>query len=467
MSRMKFFAFLLVMLLVDGCAQIPPRQVELDLPVPENTADSATLAGTDRPLSDPALVAAASNRIDGTTPLTWGPDDLWKRVRAGFQLSDYIPDTWPKTLSWYGQRQYYMDRIIEQSTPYLHFVLEEVEKRGMPTEIALLPIVESGYQPFAYSRSGAAGIWQFIPSTGKHYGLKRNAWYDGRRDIHASTRAALDFLQDLYKRLDNDWLLALAAYNSGGTTVERAVRTVRSHGKVGDFWSIRPLLPEETRHYIPKLLAISAMVMDPDYYDITLREIPNEPRLTRLRINEQINLAVAARLAGLSLDELRQLNPGFTRLLTPPDGPHDLLLPVDKGARFKWSLSQLPQAERIGWIYHTVAAGENLGGIARRYGTTVAALKSLNNLHGYTIHPGDRLRIQTTGPSFKLATATQGGSSSSDKGVTHTVANGDTLWSLARRYGVTVAQLVRWNAIATGIPLVPGQKLVVKIYSNT
>ncbi len=465
MNRIRFSAVLLVALVIYGCAQAPARQVKLELPLPVNSADRAVGAAEPvQQLGAPQQAAAGA----GSAAAVWGPDDMWRRIRAGFQFSDYIPDSWPQTISWYQQRQYYMDRIIEQSEPYLHFVLEEVEKRNMPTEIALLPIVESGYQPFAYSRSGAAGIWQFIPSTGKHYGLKRNAWYDGRRDIQSSTRAALDFLQDLYKRLDNDWLLALAAYNSGGTTVERAVRRVRSQGKSGDFWSIRPLLPQETRHYIPKLLAISAMVMDPDYYGIRLRQIPNEPRLTLLRFDEQINLAVAARLAGLSLDELRQLNPGFTRLVTPPDGPHDLLLPVEKGAQLKWRLSQLSPAERVGWIYHTVVAGESLSVIARRYGTTVAALKGSNNLRGSAIHPGDRLKIQATTVYSHPDTALRQRSSPMVKGVvTHTVTSGDTLWSLAQRYGVTITQLVRWNAIATGTPLRPGQKLLVRAYSNT
>ncbi len=459
MNWTKFTAIAVVALLVYGCARLPARQVQLDLPVPVRSADLDW--------SFPGEPQHAAREPEGDPhQQKWDPDNIWVRVRAGFRLSGHLPYSWPKKLSWYEQRQYYMDRITEQSAPYLHFVLEEVERRGMPTEIALLPVVESGYQPFAYSRSGAAGIWQFIPSTARHYGLKHNAWYDGRRDIYASTHAALDFLQDLYKRLDNDWLLALAAYNSGGSTVQRAVRTALRNGGSGDFWSIRHLLPRETRHYVPKLLAISAMVRDPEYYDLRLKEIPDEPRLIHLQVDEQINLAVAARLARLSLDELRQLNPGYTRLLTPPDGPHDLLLPVEKGAHFKWQLSQLSPAERVGWIYHTVSPGESLIGIARRYGTTVAALRASNRLRGSTIHPGDRLRIVTAGEPTGRAVGREDGSPS-HRGVTHTVTNGDTLWSLARRYGVTVAQLVRWNAIATGTPLVPGQKLVVRVYSNT
>ncbi len=466
MYFIKTFTATLVIFIIVSCSQNPTRHVELHLPVPQPAALSAENKA-------PPIVknaAAAPKKIAEAPVNEWVPVDLWDRMRTGFQLSEHIPDTLPNTLSWYNQRQYHIDRVVEQSAPYLHFVLEEVEKRGMPSEIALLPIVESSYRPFAYSRSGAAGIWQFIPSTGEHYGLEQNEWYDGRRDIHASTRAALDFLQDLYQRLDNDWLLALAAYNSGGSTVERAIRTAKQQGKSGDFWSIRPLLPEETRHYIPKLLAISAIVMNPDFYGVSLKKIPNEPHLTRLRVKNRISLTVAAKLAGLSIDEFRQLNPGFNRLVTPPGGPHDLMLPINKAAHFKWSLSRLTSSERIGWIYHTVTAGESLSVIAAKYGTTIAALKQSNNIRGNTIRIGEKLQILAGENSLLQMSSSQSlvsRKTPSSKNITHTVANGDTLWSLARRYRVTITQLARWNAIPTAKPLVPGQKLVIRPRNNT
>ncbi len=454
----KAIILLLVLFTLVGCAQSPPRSrhVELHLPLP---AASTTRPAAEATKNNPPQAARKA-------VVKQAPANLWERMRAGFQLSDYLPDTLTGQLGWYRQRQYHMDRVVEQSAPYLYFILEQVEKRGMPSEIALLPVVESGYHPFAYSRSGAAGIWQFIPSTGKHYGLKQNPWYDGRRDIYASTRAALDFLQELYERLNHDWLLAIAAYNSGGTTVERAVRAAQRRGKSGDFWSIRPLLPEETRSYIPKLLALSAMVMDPDYYGITLKPIPNEPHLTRLHLDERINLTVAARLAELPLEEFRQLNAGFTGVVTPREGPHDLVLPIDRAARFKWRLAQLSTAERIGWIYHTVAAGENLGTIARRYDTTVAALMRNNALRSSTIHPGERLRIDIA-DAVPAPVGTSAQRQPAVNFTTHTVADGDTLWKLARRYRVTIAQLAKWNAIQAGSPLMPGQKLVVRRPNNT
>ena len=457
MRTVKTSILLLAGLGLAACAQAPQRKVELYLPLPQKELS----AQAKRESKPPRRVAIDAEKVaprpEPQPPLAL---DLWERMRAGFRLSSYLPEELPSRMSWYHQRQYHMNRVVEQSAPYLYLILEEIEKRDMPTEIALLPVVESGYRPFALSRSGAAGIWQFIPSTGRHYGLEQNEWYDGRRDILASTRAALDYLEDLYERLDNDWLLALAAYNSGGSTVERAVRLARRNGKSGDFWSIRHLLPKETRHYIPKLIVISAMVMDPDYYGITLKKIPNEPYLTRLRIDKQLNLAVAARLAGMDLETFWELNPGFNQLLTPPDGPHDLLLPVHKAARFKWKLAQLPPEERIGWRYHTVAAGENLSTIARRYGTSVAALMRANDLDDTLLRSGERLKIpfQETEELASLVPHT---------GITHVVTTGDTLWGLARRYRVTISQLAKWNAIPTAKPLIPGQKLVIRPLGNT
>lgn len=449
MWHTKTITTLTVVLLIAGCSQNHTRSVELRLPV------SPTLQ-TPAPQNETApssQKAALRHHPDDLLSNEAAPADLWDRVRRGFRLLDNAPDTLPNSLSWYEQRQYHMDRVAELSSPYLYFVLEEVEKRGMPSEIALLPIVESDYRPFAYSRSGAAGIWQFIPSTGENYGLVQNAWYDGRRDIYTATHAALDFLQDLHDRLNNDWLLALAAYNSGGTTVERAIKTARRNGKSGDFWSIRSLLPRETRHYIPKLLAISAIVKEPQRHNIVLKKIPNEPRITHITIEGRISLQVAARLAGLSIHDFRQLNPAFNYLMTPPDGPHHLMLPVDSAASFKWRLAQLDPGERLGQITHTVSAGESLSTIASQYDTTVVALKRANDLRGSLIYVGDELNIPVAG------TTTLSGTIPAD--TTHTVSDGDTLWGLARRYRVTISQLEKWNALTTGQPLMPGQQLIV------
>lgn len=231
-------------------------------------------------------------------------------------------------IAWYARHQAYLDRVAERATPYLFHIVEEIERRGMPMELALLPIVESAFHPFAYSRSHASGIWQFIPGTGRNYGLKQNWWYDGRRDIVAATDAALRYLDKLNKEFHGNWLHALAAYNTGERNVGRAIKRNRKAGKQTDFWSLR--LPRETRGYVPSLLAVAELLAEPEKYGITWQTIENKPYFTQVDIGGQLDLATAAGLADLSMDDLYTLNPAFNRWATAPDGPHHLLVPVGK-----------------------------------------------------------------------------------------------------------------------------------------
>ncbi|MDH5591563.1 MAG: transglycosylase SLT domain-containing protein, partial [Gammaproteobacteria bacterium] len=251
--------------------------------------------------------------------------DLWQRIRDGFAISqpNLHADT-QRQLQWFVNHPDYINRVVERARPYLHYIVDEIERRDMPLEIALLPVVESGFQPFAYSHGRAAGIWQFIPGTGRLYGLKQNWWYDGRRDIIESTRAALDYLQKLHNDFD-DWQLALAAYNCGEGTVGRAIRRNKKAGKGIDFWSLD--LPKETSAYVPKLMAVSELIKHPEKYELTLSSIDNSPFLTVVDVGGQIDLALAAKLAEISVDEMYQLNPGFNHWATTPDGPHRLVIP--------------------------------------------------------------------------------------------------------------------------------------------
>src|SRR4030067_975735 len=239
-------------------------------------------------------------------------NSVWEKSRRGFSLPDSEHPGVKGDLYWFVNNPDYLLRTSIRAKPYLHFVLEEIKSRGMPTEIALLPIVESAYQPFAYSHGRAAGIWQFIPGTGRLYGLKQNWWYDGRRDVYAATRAALTYLQNLSEMFEGDWLLALAAYNSGEGTVARPGAKNRKLGKKTDFWSLK--LPRETRGYVPKLLALATIVNDPDKFSSTMLDISNEPYFALVNTESQLDLALAAELAELSTDEIYQLNPGFHRL---------------------------------------------------------------------------------------------------------------------------------------------------------
>ncbi len=392
--------------------------------------------------------------------------DLWERIRHQYGIPPQRHKLIDQERNWYVKHPSYLDRTTRRARPYLHLIVEALEERNMPMEIALLPIVESAFQPFAYSHGQAAGIWQFIPGTGRHYGLKQNWWYDGRRDIEASTRAALDYLQHLHKIFKGDWLLALAAYNSGSGTVKSAISYNRKRNRGTDFWSLR--LPRETRSYVPKLMALADIVAAPEHYQVRLQAIPDKPYLAKVEIGSQIDLALAAELAGLSIDDIYRYNPGFNRWATDPDGPHSLLLPVEIADSFQNKLSKVAPERRITWIRHRIREGETLGHIANRYDTTVSVLRKVNKINGHMIRAGKNMLIPVAAKdldAYKLSLAQRVKATQNrrKKGarIVHHVKRGDTLWDLSRKYQVNTRQLARWNAMAPGDYLRPGQKLVI------
>jgi membrane-bound lytic murein transglycosylase D len=338
----------------------------------------------------------------------------------------------------------------------------------MPAELALLPIVESAFDPFAYSHGRAAGLWQIIPGTGKRLGLAQNWWFDGRRDVLESTRAALDYLEDLHRQFDGDWLLAVAGYNSGEGNVARALKKAAAAGKSRDFWGIKNYLPAETRTYVPRLLAIADLVGNPGAFGITLPELDNEPRFAVVETGGQIDMALAAELAGMETDALYALNPGVNRWATDPDGPHRLLLPMQQAPEFATALAALGPRERVQWTRHKVKAGETIGGIAERYQTTPAVLRQVNGFRGNTIRAGDYLMIPTATQSLAAYTqsadsraARQQSAARSGERRTHVVQSGESLWSIAQAYGVGMRNLASWNAMAPGDTLGVGRELVV------
>ena len=270
-------------------------------------------------------------------------DDLFDRMRAGFAFDEVQEPAIDQQLAWFEHNPDYLERCFQRAQRYLYHVVTEVEARGMPLEFALLPVVESAYEPFAYSPSRAAGLWQFIPATGVRFGLKEDWWYDGRRDVIESTRAALDYLQALHDQFDGDWLLAIAAYNVGEAWVQRAIDYNRAHGLPSDFWHLN--LPAETRAYVPKLLALKRLMAEPERYGLDFAAIPNEPYFAVVDTQSQLQLTIAAQLAGTSYDELVALNPGFNRWATDPDGPHRMLVPIDNADAFEAAL-KTPRARR-------------------------------------------------------------------------------------------------------------------------
>ena len=394
--------------------------------------------------------------------------DLLARVRASFGLPITADPAIVRERDWYARQQAYLDRVFTRAEPYLFHIVEALEQRGMPTELALLPVVESAFDPFAYSHGRASGLWQIIPGTGRRLGLEQNWWFDGRRDVLESTRAALDYLQELHEEFNGDWLLAVAGYNSGEGNVEKAIRSAQAAGRPIDFWGVKSFLPLETRTYVPRLLAIASIVAKPESYGVVLPPLANEPRFAVVETGSQIDMALAARLAGINTDQLYSLNAGVNRWATNPDGPHRLLLPTDQAAQFASALAELCDRDRVQWTRHRVAQGETIGTIAQHYDTTPAVIREVNEMRSNALHVGDYLTIPHATQS--LASYTQSADLRAERqkslahsGVRkeHVVGSGDTLWSIASTYKVDVRALASWNSMAPGDVLSVGRSLVV------
>lgn len=386
--------------------------------------------------------------------------DLWDRIRAGFRLPPIHNATVRRYERWYAARPRYLARMVERARRYLYYIVEQVEARGMPTEIALLPAIESAYKPLAYSRARAAGLWQFIPSTGRRYGLKQNWWYDGRRDVVQATRAALDYLEKLHAQFDGDWHLALAAYNAGERRIERHIERNARRGRDTHYQALSRL-KRETRHYVPKLMAVVNIVSDPGAHGVKLPPIPNRPYFEVVDLPSQVDLGVLARAADIPVRELHALNPGFRRWATDPRGPHRLLVPAGKGPAVTTALANLPPEQRIRYARYAVRRGDTLGAIARRHGVSVAALRRTNKLRGSLIRAGQTLIIPLSARRLAAA-ATAGRVPPADgRPIVHRVRRGETLSAIAKRYNVYVHQLARWNDIDVDGVLRLGQRIKI------
>ncbi len=385
--------------------------------------------------------------------------DLWARLRAGFKLPESDPRLTRMHEQAFANKPAYLERAVERSRFYLFHIVEEVEKRGMPMEIALLPMIESAFNPQALSPMKASGIWQFIPSTGRIYGLEQNAWYDGRRDVLQATRAALDYLQNLYT-LFGDWELALAAYNCGEGCVARA----QNRGRGSDYRSIR--LPAETRNYVPKLVAVRNIVLNPERFGITLQSIANEAYFMQVNLSRPMEARQAAKLAEMGLDEFLALNPAFQRRVIYADARNVLLLPADRVETFQFNLHRQGADKPL--QTYDARRGESASSIAAKFGVSLDWLKEFNPLklsHGKVAKP-QTLVVPVAGkaapapvaqvPAVKAPPAARKPSMRS-----HTVRKGDTLAGLARRYNVKVADIRRWNENAE--PLVPGTRLDIPV----
>src|SRR6266436_276367 len=434
-----------------------------DSSTPAPVASTAALAA-ERAMSEaaPAVTAAEGpTQVAGLTPAQYG--DLFDRMRAGFKLEDGADQrAVDQQLRWYASNPNYLQRAFGRADLYLYQIVTELERRGMPLELALLPVVESAFEPYAYSRARASGLWQFIPGTGSRYGLKQDWWYDGRRDIVESTRAALDYLQRLHDEFDGDWLLAVAAYNCGEAMVERAVDMNRAAHRPVTFWEL--WLPGETRAYVPKLLAMKRLVRDPETYGLEFSPIPNSPYFTRVATHSQVNLKLAAEIAGISPEELYELNPAFHRWATDPAGPNYLLLPVDAADVFAENLEQLTADQRLGVTHYGVRHGDSIASVARKFHTSVNVIRELNDLPTGGLAVGDDLRVPSAVPELPAkvmlaAARADGHGRSVRRAHVQVVRRGDSLWTIARRNGMNVNTLASLNGMHPGDALRAGQRI--------
>ncbi len=352
--------------------------------------------------TDPALPDASLPTVEladeppplSTIDLTQSPDDLWERIRRGFGMPDLDSPLVQQQQAWYLARPEYLRRVVERSRRYMHHIVEELEKRGMPTELALLPIVESAYNPMAYSRAHASGMWQFIPSTGKTYQLDQNWWMDERRDIIASTSAALEYLQSIYE-MHGDWHLALASYNWGENAVARAINKNQAKGLPTDYLSLT--MPNETRWYVPKLQALKNIIAKPGLFNVSLDPIPNKPYFHTVEVSAHMDVAIAARLAEMTIEEFLALNPAYNRPVIPDKGGANIVLPADKVDVF---LSNLEAYNKplTNWQAYTIKKGEGLESVAKKHGLTVARLRQVNGISAkMRIGPGHTLLVPANG----------------------------------------------------------------------
>jgi len=458
------------------------QTVTLDNRATSLEADDGAHAVTTRPPATsssepPALDRAVLHTLDTETQSAPGirsvdsepPNDLFARIRSGFQLDHRLDHPRVKSqAAWFKKNPAYLNRVFNRGTPYLYHIVESVETANLPLEIALLPLVESAFDPFAYSHGRASGLWQFIPGTARLYDLKIDWWFDGRRDVVYSTDAAIQYLAELNEQFSGNWPLALAAYNSGIGNVRKAIRRQSRTSDRATFWDLD--LPRETEAYVPKLLAISALVQDPAAFDYELPTIPNEPVFTEVATSHQIDLDLAARLAGISVDALYQFNPGLNQWATHPEGPHRLVLPLEVADHFEDQLIALDDSSRVRWERYVIKKGDTLSHIATTFGVSTNVLIQQNNLVNDSIREGQTLLIprpigrqsSLSAPGRLQAKQQRLAKDPNRLEIDYLVQSGDSLWKIAKEHGTSVRQIARWNQMGEKTPLQVGQR--IKLY---
>lgn len=444
---MKAKAIVLASLLLTGC-----QAARHDANIPQQHVQSLSSAGENGQYTDNSLSPRWQD--DGTVLAQ--DKDLWNLIRDELKMK--VPDNYRirEQKQKYLSNKSYLHDVTLRAEPYMYWIVEQIKQRKMPMELVLLPIVESAFNPYATSSANAAGIWQIVPQTGRNYGLKQTQWYDGRRDVVASTRVALDMMQRLNGMFDGDWLLTVAAYNSGEGRVLKAMKANKAKGRPTDFWSLA--LPKETTVYVPKMLALGEILKNSQRYGISL-PTPNKTRaLARVEVGQQIELTQAAEMAGMSLSKLKSFNSGYRRDTTAPNGPHYILVPRSNVAKLRDSLAvgdinavqpRSVAKNSVSPTSYKVRSGDTLSGIAKRLGVQLTDLQRSNNLGAGSIKPGQTLTLGNKDGAH-------------GDSITYQVRKGDSLASIAKRHGVNIKDVVRWNSAASSANSIrPGDKLTL------
>ena len=389
---------------------------------------------------------------------------LWERVIDGFDLGDKSRDEVETELESLSRHRRSTQALLKRASPHLWEIVEAVEKRDLPLELALLPAIESRYNPTARSPKQAVGLWQFMPHTAKRHGLEQNWWVDKRLDVTASTTAALDYLQALEKRFD-DWALALAAYNCGEACVNRAIRNAEGNE---DFWTLD--LPQETRRYVPRLLALAEIVEEHEDHGIRLPELPDQQMTDIVVFERQIDIALAAKHARIPIKTMQQLNPALLRWATPPDGPHRLRVPSGKSKQLQSAMRTVPATAWTQWQSYFVQEGDSLSVIAERHGMHSSDLKRFNKLNSNLIRTGQALLLPTSVATAKASQVKKQVAVSPPVGTVrkdYVIQPGDNLWNIAKAHQITVTALSRWNGLQTNSILRPGRILILWVMPIT
>lgn len=465
LRRLRFLALAAVLTTAAGCATVPsPTAPAAATPSPASAASRPTPA----PLaSGPTAAASAAADAPDDQMLQQALDqpdtapkytDIWQRIRSGFAIPDMNgPEMQPyvnQAVGWYRSRPDYVARMTERSRKYLYYIVQEVQRRGLPTELALLPFVESAFNPQAQSPAQASGMWQFIPSTGTRYNLRQTLFNDGRRDIMASTKAALDYLTQLHSMF-GDWQLALAAYNWGEGGVQRAIARNQARGLPTDYGDLR--MPAETRNYYPKLQAIKEIIADPAAYGITLPEVPDHPYFKPVTVTQDMDVDVAARLAGISVSEFHSLNPSFRKPVILAAAHPRILLPYDNATTFEQAVADAA-TPLSSWTTYAVRRTASPDEIARQLDVAEATLREVNKIPARTlVKAGSTLLVPKTAQDTGNVTPDQVRDAvlalapeAPALRARHVRARaGDTPLTVARRFGVTASDVARWNHVAT------------------